>query len=379
MGCQTVADVRKSAEICSLTADDSAIHIKNMRIFISHITEDEKLAVTLKEWIEKSFLGQVDVFVSSDSEDIVAGDRWFDDIENFFLDTSILVILANNISITRRWICFEAGAGWIKKIPVIPICFSGISKSQLPSPFSTFQAINLSDPKFSEILFSSISNHFKFSIPPNINYEKMNKELLMSISEYYQEEDIGLLDHVESLENSFKELTEILSAITNEMTDMKLEAEKFGVIIDSEAKHPSQGSTKYLQKQSKKLADKIDRFQLLLSNSNESYIEINRRVDKNLKFIFDYSHPMNIEDINIMLTSLSSIDITINAASETKDTMHNLSNIMISIPRFEKNLGRSLLKCSEALEKLCSNIDDNIDVLKKAKMRGERIVKDFQK
>ncbi|MEW6194236.1 MAG: TIR domain-containing protein [Bacteroidota bacterium] len=350
-----------------------------MKIFISHISEDEKLALSLKDWIEKSFLGQVDVFVSSDSEDIVAGDRWLNDIESFFSDTSILIILSNKISITRRWVCFEAGAGWIKKIPIIPICFSHLTKSQLPLPFSIFQAINLNDPKFSEILFSSISTHFKFPSPPNINYEKMNKEMLISIGEYYEDTELGLLDHVESMENGFKELGKILTSITTEMTNMRLETEKLTVIINTEAKHPSQSSTKYLQKQSKKLADKIDQFQLTVSNSNESYIEINKRVDKNLEFILNYSRPVSSDDLNVLLSSLSAIDITIIAATGTKEEMRNLSNIMKGVPRFEKNLGRSLNRASEALDNLCNNIDDNIDVLNKAKIRGEDIINDFNK
>lgn len=348
-----------------------------MKIFISHISEDEKLALSIKEWIEKSFLGQIDVFVSSDSEDIVVGDRWFDDIEEFFLDTSILIILANTNSISRRWICFEAGAGWIKKIPIIPICYSGLTKTQLPSPFSIFQAINLNEQKLSEILFSSISSHFKFTNPPNINYDKMNKELLIAAGEYYEENELGLLDHVESMEIGFGKLVEIFSFITTEMTSMTLDTKRLTSVIDSEAKHPSQGSTKYLQKQSKKLADKINQFQLALSNSNESYLELNKRIDRDLEFIFNYSHPLTIDDINVLLGALAAIDVVISGASSTRDEMHNLGNIMKGLPRYEKNLSRSLLKFSETLDILCDHIDDNIAVLNKSKINGENIITAF--
>ena len=52
-----------------------------MNVFISHISEEAHIAKVLKEWIESSFLGQCDVFVSSDKEDIPAGSKWLDQID----------------------------------------------------------------------------------------------------------------------------------------------------------------------------------------------------------------------------------------------------------------------------------------------------------
>ena len=44
-----------------------------MKVFISHVSEEAPLALVLKEWIENSFLGQVDVFVSSIRVECQAG------------------------------------------------------------------------------------------------------------------------------------------------------------------------------------------------------------------------------------------------------------------------------------------------------------------
>ena len=86
-----------------------------MIIFISHITEEATLALTLKEWIESTFLGEISVFVSTGPEDITAGNQWFNTIENALDDTKVLLVLCSKESIVRPWINFEAGAGWIKK------------------------------------------------------------------------------------------------------------------------------------------------------------------------------------------------------------------------------------------------------------------------
>ena len=45
-----------------------------MNIFISHISEETSIAEILKDWIESTFLGQCEVFASSDTEDLPVGD-----------------------------------------------------------------------------------------------------------------------------------------------------------------------------------------------------------------------------------------------------------------------------------------------------------------
>lgn len=44
-------------------------------VFISHITEEKELAVKTKELIEESFLGMIEVFVSSDEHSISLGQK----------------------------------------------------------------------------------------------------------------------------------------------------------------------------------------------------------------------------------------------------------------------------------------------------------------
>jgi hypothetical protein len=42
-------------------------------VFISHIIEEKKVAIAFKELIESSFLGMIDLFVSSDDASIRLG------------------------------------------------------------------------------------------------------------------------------------------------------------------------------------------------------------------------------------------------------------------------------------------------------------------
>ncbi|MDZ7662950.1 toll/interleukin-1 receptor domain-containing protein [Thiohalophilus sp.] len=95
-----------------------------MDIFISHISSEAPLAKILKEWIESTFSGGVRVFVSSDSDDIPAGSKWLDKISQALSESKILILLCSSASVIKPWINFEAGAGWAKNVPIMPVCHS---------------------------------------------------------------------------------------------------------------------------------------------------------------------------------------------------------------------------------------------------------------
>jgi hypothetical protein len=109
-------------------------------VFISHITTEKEIAVALKGLVEQAFLGMVEVFVSSDPNSIAMGGRWLDNITYGLKKCVIEIVLASPVSVTRPWINFEAGAGWVRDIPVIPLCHSGMTPSALPAPLSSLQA-----------------------------------------------------------------------------------------------------------------------------------------------------------------------------------------------------------------------------------------------
>lgn len=149
-----------------------------MKIFISHITGEVSIASVMKEWIESSFVGQCDVFVSSDKDDIPAGTKWLEEIDKALEDAVALIVLCSPASLSRPWINFETGCGWIKRVPVIPICHSGQKKGALPPPISMFQALELEDKSFVNDLLSSLAKHLGFSKIPRIDESCMKKELV---------------------------------------------------------------------------------------------------------------------------------------------------------------------------------------------------------
>ena len=77
----------------------------------------------------------------------------------------MLLSLLSPQSVSRPWINFEAGAAWMAKAKVIPVCFGGLSIASLPKPYSSLQAVDLETYEGSFYLVSSIASHLKLAPP----------------------------------------------------------------------------------------------------------------------------------------------------------------------------------------------------------------------
>jgi hypothetical protein len=125
-------------------------------IFVSHVTEERELALPLKEMLEELFSGDVEVFVSSDTDSILSGEKWTESVRNALNRASILIVLCSKTSLQRAWVQFEVGAAWMRDIPIIPICHSGTKLTDLPIPLSLQNALEISQPGM-ERLFNSVA------------------------------------------------------------------------------------------------------------------------------------------------------------------------------------------------------------------------------
>jgi hypothetical protein len=136
-----------------------------MKVFISHIAEEKLLAALLKERIDEDFLGKVECFVSSDTESILAGENWLSSVEEALKDASVEIILCSPASVKRPWINFEAGAGWMRGIPIVPLCHSGLTPRELPMPMTVLQAISASKPADLPRLYTTIAKAHHSRVP----------------------------------------------------------------------------------------------------------------------------------------------------------------------------------------------------------------------
>jgi len=150
------------------------------RLFISHISEERKIAEGIKIALSRDFLGLVNVFVSSDTESISAGEEWLLSVEKALRDCTIFIILCSPESIRRPWINFETGAAWMRDIPIIPVCHSGLLPHDLRMPLSLKQGISLNDGDGLQRLYARVAKVLAFDTPrqdfPRLAVELAPKE-----------------------------------------------------------------------------------------------------------------------------------------------------------------------------------------------------------
>lgn len=157
-----------------------------MNLFLSHVANEGLLALVLKEWIQKIFKGRIRVFVSSDIRNITAGDIWLNNIDQALTRARFLIVLCSPYSVSRPWVNFETGSAWMKRIPVIPLCHSGQTAGDLPSPLSFFMGLDVNTPRFPENLIESIVLRARLKRRPRMSKKarlRMRREVTSAIRE----------------------------------------------------------------------------------------------------------------------------------------------------------------------------------------------------
>ncbi|HSO86424.1 MAG TPA: toll/interleukin-1 receptor domain-containing protein [Draconibacterium sp.] len=137
-----------------------------MNIFLSHISEESSEANGIKTSLESALPG-IEIFVSA--ADIHYGDQWLKVIDEAMERAKVILSLCSPGSVRRSWVNFESGSGWARRIPVIPLCYKGLTKDQLPDPLGIFQALELTNANACLKLAERLALEFKIRVTDNFD------------------------------------------------------------------------------------------------------------------------------------------------------------------------------------------------------------------
>jgi len=99
----------------------------------------------LSKAIESHFPELSPIFVSSAPDCIPAGTDWLSQTEHALQSTKIMIVLACQKSLATHWVNFEIGSAWSNGIPIIFVCYRDVDPESLPTPYTSRQAIALTD------------------------------------------------------------------------------------------------------------------------------------------------------------------------------------------------------------------------------------------
>ena len=136
-------------------------------VFISFIHEQEDYAKAVKTFIRQTIGEAIEgVFLASDKGTVYAGELWFDRIVQELKAAKVVISLLSKKSVSRPWVNFEAGAAWFKEdTALIPVCFRGVTKGDLPKPYSSLQALDLDNYADQYYLVSSVAHYLNIIQP----------------------------------------------------------------------------------------------------------------------------------------------------------------------------------------------------------------------
>jgi hypothetical protein len=220
-------------------------------LFISHLSTESDLAQALKKHLQDDFLGLLDVFVSSDLETIRAGDRWLDRISNALARAEVAIVLCSRESVSRPWVNFEAGAAWVRQIPVIPICHSGLGRNELPTPLNMLEALEASQEEDLKKLYMTIA-HVLGATTPKIDFSSLAASLkkveeafeqgekgvkiiekpniLCAASQQYSDAPLGFELDVAVLKEAFGDNVHVESSLSGQMLRSLLTTGRFDIM-----------------------------------------------------------------------------------------------------------------------------------------------------
>ncbi|MBU0561091.1 MAG: toll/interleukin-1 receptor domain-containing protein [Bacteroidetes bacterium] len=193
--------------------------------FISHVYEDETIAVNLKNYLEQIFLN-CKVFVSG--KDLRGGEVWINEIKEKLDKSTVIISIISDFSFNSNWVLFESGAGFIAN-KTIPFCITPIKVSSLKPPFSLLHSRNFDNSGLIELIkdiakknqqripthIPDIENEIKKlnefldlrnSGEKNNPKEQINQISTISTNSLFPERDKEIIERYQQVEKKFKQI-----------------------------------------------------------------------------------------------------------------------------------------------------------------------------
>ena len=351
-----------------------------MKVFISHISEESKLASVLKEWIEKAFLGQIEVFVSS--HDITSGEQWFTRLEAELVDAKVMLVLCSATSVAKPWINFETGAGHIKGIPIVPICHSGMTVDTLPKPLLFFQGLVAEHEELSSDLMKDLAKHLGFKKQPLVPHQQMSSEVTTILStlkdqtsdpdleekEEEVEQENGYIDQLVVFLDNMDGLTNLISLLGSESSKIATETSKFTNQVVGAGTNKSQSTPQHIQKLARQYSTKLDAYADKIMDLNGTYSDILPKIDRSLHSVIEYQSPQTDEDWKSIEEFKSILDDTETSISDMKTQAISARDTINAVPNFQRDLRKAIRKTVQQYDMLIGNINRNIEMILKMKV-----------
>jgi hypothetical protein len=209
-------------------------------IFLSHAAVDREIAEALKRHLEAALPG-IEVFVSSDPEDLQPGDPWVEKILEALARAKLVLALTTDRGLGRKWVWFESGRTWFSGVRCIPCCVGNVRKSSLPPPFSSLQALNIDEVDDLKSLGSKIAHVLGISEALG-DWVKITRELTRLD---VRAEERGRIENDPFNSEISQEIEKVMSSLDAGSQEVLRLLVKYGEMTEQVARRKVQESNKF--------------------------------------------------------------------------------------------------------------------------------------
>lgn len=152
-------------------------HMSKPTLFFSHSSLDKDIILSLKNKLDSTTGGVIDIFMSSDGQSIPFGRNWINKIEEGLNAAQIMFVFVTENSISSGWIYFEAGYAYSKGIQVVPVGI-GVDIGSLKAPLNLLQGFNITSEDSLNNFITIVNRTFDY----NFSYPFIHTDYLEVIN-----------------------------------------------------------------------------------------------------------------------------------------------------------------------------------------------------
>ena len=288
-------------------------------------------------------------------------------------DAKAMLVLCSERSVSRPWINFEAGAGHVKGVPVIPICYAGVSKDTLPAPLLFFQALDVREEDFGVRVIGDLAKHLGYARTPLIRHEEMTADLERALSHQGQESgnnivgDLGFVDHLVLFTEKTEALTSLISGFGENTNEITVQINKFSDQVEKAGKNPSSGTPRHLQRITKKFGEDLSAYASNIEGLNRRYGEVLPEIKSSLQSVLRFKDLETQSGVDNVDKFLATLDETEQSVSAWKNSVVNTNGTFSKLPNFQKDMNKGIHRVGEQFEALTSNLDNTLDMIQEAR------------
>ena len=172
-------------------------------------------------------------------------------MEEALKSADLQLVLCSKESVGRPWVNFEAGAVWLRGVPIIPVCHSGMKLEDLPVPLSMLEGVECGQSDGLHKLYETIATELGASVP-EVDFDGIstaireiedkyiqarkglrtiaNPRILCAVSEQYAEPSYGFDLDVAILKKTFPKNLEVVRGISRSQLRDLLTSHQYDIV-----------------------------------------------------------------------------------------------------------------------------------------------------